>query len=265
MSRRSVYYRPNLAEKQAIRAALHKSTASRARAETIAAMRAALAANPPRAPTNTSRAASIATRRTVTNAPEMKHVDLSETNNIMTATKPAYVLLLNGVGTGNSNWNRIGNKISPISIDVDYCLYNMDSTTFQRARVALIWDKQPNPSGDFPDIGQIWADVEPSGNLFITPMSGRNYNYTDRFVCLASDEAFLYANNNNSGGKHMLTGRWIRSLRGLPCQYRATTTSLASISTGALYVVLYGDGQYLDDSAKRILGYVDARFKFLDP
>lgn len=264
MSRRSVYYKPNLAEKQAIRAALAKSTASRARAETISAMRAALAANPPRAPTNSSRAASIATRRVSTNAPEMKHVDHAEDTILLNNTTPESFVLLNGVATGTNNYNRNGNKISPVSVDIDFFVTNNTVLATQPVRVALIWDKQPKTDGTFPTSSDIWADVESDGQQYTSPFSGRNYTTTDRFVCLASEEVFLLANQNNSAGRHTLSRRWIRSLRGLPCQFKATTASLGSISTGALYMVVYGN--YLALSATNTINvYYDVRFKFLDP
>ena len=202
MSRRSVYYKPTLADQQAMRAALAKSAAAKSRDATVRAMRAALVANPPRAPTNSSRAASIVNRRLSPNAPEMKHVDVSLQTTVLTNTNWGTFVLLNGVNQGVANYQRVGNKLSPVSVDVDFFVTNMTTTNFQPFRIALIWDKQPKTDGTLPSITDIWADVQSDGVIYCTPLSGRNYQTTDRFVCLASQECYLLANNVNSGGKH---------------------------------------------------------------
>lgn len=156
----------------------------------------------PRAPTNSSRAASIVNRRLSPNAPEMKHVDVSLQTTVLTNSNWGSFALLNGVNQGVSNYQRVGNKLSPVSVDVDFFVTNMTTTNFQPFRIALIWDKQPKTDGTLPSITDIWADVQSDGVIYCTPLSGRNYQTTDRFVCLASQECYLLANNVNSGGKH---------------------------------------------------------------
>ena len=90
-----------------------------------------------------------------------------------------------------TTYQRIGNKVTPVSIDSDIIVVNNSTTatSWQAVRVALIWDKQP--TGAEPAYADIFKDVNSAGTANSNGFSGRNLYTSDRFLTIAHTDLIV--------------------------------------------------------------------------
>lgn len=190
---------------------------------------------------------------------EMKHADVNYAGITLNATNTS-VTLLNGISSGVESYNRIGTKIDPYSVYLNFQAVNNATTAgaWQWLRVALIWDRQP--TGTLPTYSEIFQNVNAAGTTSVEGQAGRNSDTTDRFYTIANKELFLTPKDSNSGGRWMQFGSIYKSLKGLKQQFKGTSAAIGSISTGALYLVL---GSASDD-INSIGVWTDTRFRYTD-
>ena len=194
---------------------------------------------------------------------ELKTVDVS--NNLVTlnATNTS-VTLINGLAGGTNFYNRIGNKVTPVSIDADIVMINNSTTatSYQLMRAAIIWDKQP--TGAVPAYTDIFRNVTADGTAttgaFTEGFTGRNMVTTDRFKTIAHFDAVLMPGNAASGSPWVRRFKVFKSLQGYQQQFKADTAAISSISTGACYMVLWAATDNTDTCGVRF----DARYRYYD-
>lgn len=103
---------------------------------------------------------------------ELKNIDVVTGETEVTTTGAFY--LLNGCVQGAAATNRIGRKINMKSLQVHGQLKTDSTTTFDRMKVAIIYDRQANAAN--PTAALVFtAD---------TPFSMQNLDNSDRFVIL---------------------------------------------------------------------------------
>lgn len=190
---------------------------------------------------------------------EMKSADIPTTAITFNTATTYSIALLNGIAPGTSRYQRVGNKITPHLVDFQAVILNNGAANTPLCRIALIWDKQP--TGVLPTIDDIYQNVTALGATSTAGWPGRNMNTTDRFYTVASQDFVMLPNDANSGGKHYYECHFIRSLKHLQQQFKGSDSLLASISTGALYVVAF-----VHDStdAQTASMFYDSRFKYTD-
>lgn len=190
---------------------------------------------------------------------EMKSVDIPTTPITFNTTTTFCIALLNGIAPGTARYQRVGNKITPQLVDFQAAILNNGATYMPLCRIALIWDKQP--TGVLPAIDDIYQNVTALGSTYTSGWPGRNMNTTDRFYTVASQDFVLLPSGASSGGKHVYQCHFIRSLKHLQQQFKGSDSLLASISTGALYVVAFVHDA---TDAQPTTMYYDSRFKYTD-
>lgn len=190
---------------------------------------------------------------------ELKTVDIPYTS-IMLGVPTTSIHLLNGIVSGANFYNRIGNKVTPQSSDLDIILVNNSTTATSLAivRVALIWDKQP--TGALPTYSDIFQNIDSVGNATSTGFSGRNLQTTDRFSTISSQDIVIPSLNAASGGVNYRRLKFIRSLSGLHQQFKGNTAAIGDISSGALYLVVYSP----TNETNTVSFYFDHRYRYYD-
>lgn len=191
---------------------------------------------------------------------EMKHADVNYGTAITLDDDSTSVTLLNGIASGVESYNRVGARIDPYSVYLNFQATN-DSTTagaWQWLRVALIWDRQP--TGTLPTYSEIFKNVNAAGTTSVVGLVGRNGETTDRFYTIANKELYLTPKDANSGGRWMQFGSIYKSLKGLKQQFKGTSAAIGSISTGALYLVLAAG----TDATNTVSVWTDTRFRYTD-
>lgn len=166
---------------------------------------------------------------------------------------------------GAANYNRLGRRIKLKSIQITGTFIpNTPQPTPSVAqpvfaRFALIYDRQPNSAGTYPNPQDIWLTRDQTGasnsSLAVNwPWCPPNVDNIDRFQVLrdckfnfatndpaATDEVALLITNQTlvQGTQCML----YKKLRGLETHFRSNTnpSGIADISTGALYFVIWSD------------------------
>lgn len=167
---------------------------------------------------------------------ELKWVDFNSFTNALNSTT-GHGYLLNGVAPGTSKYQRIGNKIRPVSIDCSIMVNNLAGTALKPIKVVIIWDKQP--TGTIPNYTDIYQNVDSSGTTSSTFFAGRNMNTTDRFITLASEDIVITPDPGSQNYVHVF--RMIRSLSGMQQQFKGVDALTASIATGACYLFFRGE------------------------
>lgn len=186
---------------------------------------------------------------------ELKTVDYPLTNVTLNATQTS-VILMNGIVSGANFFNRIGNKVSPESSDLDIVVSNNSTTATAWAmyRIALIWDKQP--TGAVPNYSDMFQNIDSAGNATTTGYCGRNLQTTDRFITVSHYDGIAAPLNAASGEGNTRHFKFYKSLVGFQQQFKGTTAAIGDISTGAMYLVLYAPA----DATNTVSFYFDHRF-----
>lgn len=140
-------------------------------------------------------------------------------------------ILLNGLAEGSDNVNRIGRKVTMVSINVDGMFaanpielgvavsYPEMSDTI---RISIVYDKQPN--GAAATSADVWSG---SG-----PYSKRNMDNIERFDVLMEDRPMIC----QAGPNAVSHNRYLKV--SLPVRYTGTAGAAANITTGSLLMFL---------------------------
>ena len=148
------------------------------------------------------------------------------------------IQLVNGVAPGTGNYQRIGNKITPVSIDLSVVALSTSTSLALPCRFALIYDKQPGAT--VPVFSDIYQSVNSSGSTSTNQFPQRNRDTTDRFHTLyCRDIVLAPASAAYGGGPSIFQDYAIRSLVKLPMQFKGADATLGSVTTGAIYFVAY--------------------------
>lgn len=173
-------------------------------------------------------------------AGEKKVIDINRATYSIEETGTT-LTLLNGCVAGSQNFNRIGRKIQPTSIQIRGFLVNADDTIFPTfVRMVVVFDRQAN--GAAPTWANIMTSQNIAGTTSSTYLDMVNLDNRDRFVILR-DRIFGVGPVNNtatqsyaSGDNPVLVSEYIR-LPGLETVYNAGTAgTIGDITSGSIYV-----------------------------
>lgn len=184
---------------------------------------------------------------------EKKTIDVDPTN--FTVTSTASSALLNGTAIGTDFTDRIGRKIIMKSLYIRFFLQPQDSVTQDnQTRILIVYDRQSN--GAAPII----TDVLKSSS----PMAQVNLNNRDRFQILWDKCWFMGASNNTatqavSPSPNGFCGKKFKRLNH-EVLYGGTTSAIASIQTGSIYIFALSDRAATDGA---LFSY-STRIRFAD-
>lgn len=166
--------------------------------------------------------------------PELKLMQLL--NQAWICYRAGQVQLLNGCSQGTDYTNRIGNVVDLVSIYIRG-VFQQDGIPGGLgglARLALVWDKEPNGPATTPAIDDIFDGTGLGG---VHPSSMGNLKNRERFTILFDhQEAFQPPGVSPAN----VPFEEYRSLRGCRTVYNASTSGISAISSGALYLVSFG-------------------------
>lgn len=210
---------------------------------------------------------------------EKKGVDIDLTQGIFTATTSsnANSVLLNGIQQGTGSWNRIGRKAYLHSIRLrGVAKYQMSNqvTTSDRlntaARMVVVWDKQPS-SGSIPTFDTVFGVTDQTGTESSHVFAPIRYDNMDRFQVLR-DCTWVVKGQN--GSPTTATSEVIQDypfdeyikLGKRETVYSGTSnpTTIADISTGALYVYFRANDATSGDVDWQVASDSTARLRFTD-
>lgn len=140
---------------------------------------------------------------------------------------PGYVLqLINGIGQGAGDFNRVGNEVCAGSLHARLGITFPDVTN--RVRVMLFWDKQPN--GTVPTAADLLTYTLQAVDSFLNPDSKARFHVIyDKLL---------------SGGANGTVATSINrkfNLRKKRVLFKGTTDDIASIQSNALYLLVMSD------------------------
>lgn len=175
---------------------------------------------------------------TFQNGPSVERKYADYTNTLQTLTDTGTAILLNGTtqGTGSSNADRIGTKITVKSVKVTLTAgaqvadlvagtgYQNDADTI---RAVIVFDKQTNGAA------ASWASLMNASGTYSAPYAKRNIATLDRYMMLA-DKTFEIC----SSGPNSIVWNF-----DIPCnlETRYTTTNngdVTDIITGSIYLIV---------------------------
>jgi hypothetical protein len=159
------------------------------------------------------------------------------------------IYLLNGIQTGAGVYNRLGRKISMISLNLRVYVNVINQTLTSQdsiGRLMVLYDRQPN--GGTPIFSDILQNTDQSDNTYSSSICGLNLNNRERFTVLMDQELYMPPMVVSGGvpqanwamwptpNKGCLLSRFIK-LKGLVTQYKSDSVpSLAAdIATGAIW------------------------------
>lgn len=182
---------------------------------------------------------------------------------LLSATATGGMLAVNYLSEGSSSFGRIGSKVQMTSLKVsfDYKLLEVGTALYpsgvsQSLRVAIVYDRQPN--GNYPLIGDIFADNGSSCANVTSLTSGINISNKERFLVLRDE--IIPLQYYNLGRNHYST--YIK--RKLDTNFGPESGSIADIKTGAIYVIL-GSSLYTANNAFNIcIENFHSRYRFSD-
>lgn len=189
--------------------------------------------------------------------PELKVVDVNDAGsapvvNLVSTT--ATVALLNGLDLGTGAFQRLGRSVHLRTLHVRGGFYpSLQDGSFggECLRVLVVYDRQPN--GVAPSVIDIMQSIDANGNGSTTPFDYPNLANSERFIILAdkqvnlSNTRYIVA-SSYFGQQNTLSeldssdrnfDRYI-DVSGLPTQYKGDDETVASISTGALFLYTLG-------------------------
>lgn len=191
--------------------------------------------------TKNTQALARLTRQVRALEPELKSMDTIGT--VQLNTTPV-LTLLNGLVQGVENYQRLGKKIMMSSVRVKWNLFptgNVNSGTDEVERVVLFWDASPN--GIAPTMTQLLQDVSNAGTTSVNAYSGANIDYRSRFTILKDwfwsvPLSATFADSTGSMPNESASDEYYKKLgAGWDTHYIATTGAIASLGTGALYLL----------------------------
>lgn len=172
----------------------------------------------------------------VSKGAEKKFNDVTGTATTLLTTPQ--LILLNGVSTGTDYNTRIGREVNMTS---EYLRMTIFSTGTGWVRMMLIYDKQPN--GSAPAL----TDILVSQSV----VAPNNLNNKDRF-CSISDKVYKL----DTASQLSVFVKKYKKMN-TPATYSGTGNTIASISTGSLYLILLSTSDTPSCSYYSRVRYVD--------
>jgi len=181
-----------------------------------------------------------------------KTVDLAVTPTVVDIISATGTFtLLNGTQEGAGFYNRVGRRITMNWVQIIGQINlsaNVTTGVNEYFRIMVVYDRQAN--GALPVIGDILQDFDQSGANGTSSFSGMNMNNADRFLMLR-DVRYAIPNNGNTAlnaqTECIVDGNGMYNINmyvpiGLQTHYKAAApATIASIATGALYLVTFGN------------------------
>lgn len=190
--------------------------------------------------------------------PEIKSVDINNTTTSVTTGAPNVLLPLNLVAQGQSYYNRIGSRVRGVSVECWGRVRNLSTTTTVPFRILCVWDKDPN--GAPPSASAILLDTDAAGTTATSAMSGRSPATTLRFKTLF-DRYFVLQENVTANVASCFDFNFWRKVNLISSQYSGTTATMASLSSGGIYLVLVGD---ITDVVNGVSVLWSSRYRYTD-
>jgi len=177
---------------------------------------------------------------------EPKQVDININSGI---SNVAAVFLVNGVSQGSSEYQRIGRRIQMKSFELNGCVLPQGVAGYaDYFRIALVYDRQSNAAA--PAYSDIWQEINNAGTTNSSCYSHRNVDNGYRFLVLKEQDM-----SSPPGGASQATAftgtmadtmnamklNWRVNLSGLPVHYIGDGATVASISTGSLFLIWIGN------------------------
>ena len=128
---------------------------------------------------------------------ELKVVDRPQASSFFKSTTPPGQLL-NGVQSGAAYYQRIGNKISPLSIRIRGFVANVATAVQGMGRILIILDKQPS-GGALPPLTTVLSQRNEAGVTSVGVTANINMDYRDRFVMLRDFPIWFPSCTNTAG------------------------------------------------------------------
>lgn len=136
------------------------------------------------------------------------------------------IQLLNGIGQGAGDFNRVGNEITNLYINTKFTIDFPDTTN--RARLLIFWDKQPNRG--LPTTADLFTYTATPISSFLNPDSKARFH-------VLKDKILT----GGSNGKPIRDVSWKINLRKKNTLYSGTTDQIDSVMTNALYFMFFSD------------------------
>lgn len=186
---------------------------------------------------------------------EIKAIDIAEAIYSFRAPGTATgLILLNGVQTGAGFFNRVGARIEMKNLHVRG--KNINAATVASVsylRIMIVYDRQP-AVGALPVVTDILQSRDQTGAATTSGVSEINLDNRDRFIILRDLKYYAPSVSNAAGvltngpqfpgdDTHFDVDEFIK-LKGLGTHFRSSSnpTTIADISTGALYAMFVSDG-----------------------
>lgn len=188
-----------------------------------------------------------------TSAVEVRTLDIPS-NVLNISTTPTFTLL-NPIQEGSSFYQRNGRKVTAKSLRLTGQLGLSGASSGvnkQYLRVMVIYDRQPPSGGGFPAISDILQVTDQAGNNTTDSLSGMNMNNSERFAMLRDIRYDLQSGGSavtpNTASLVDYNNERIRideyvKIPLVDMHYNSTANPMtpANISTGALYLVTFGN------------------------
>lgn len=158
--------------------------------------------------------------------------------NGLQVTTAGSVTLINGLGTGSNNANRVGNKISITGFRIMGQFLVGDLTNSMMG--AVVWDV--TPSGALPAISTMFeTSLFTNNSAAFVP---KDWDNRKRFRILSRKNVVGTGPSATPGGPGTVKFSMVRKFKKpLTTIYQGTGATIASIVSGGLYVVFVTDSQ----------------------
>lgn len=181
---------------------------------------------------------------------ELKSVDVFESSAILSQT--ATFQLMNGIQSGSSFYNRIGNVVRLRSLHlIGQLVVNgtAPASIPEYDRVMVIYDRQSN--GAFPALADVLTSYKNDGTTSSTVFDHLNMNNKDRFQVLCDIRLAIPYNTNGAPNADLASiidyngeyniNRFIK-LKGSEVHFKASSNPsvIGDISTGAIFLMTVG-------------------------
>lgn len=181
--------------------------------------------------------------------PELKYNGLTYSE--LNATSSGFQQLLNGIDQGTDNTKRIGNIIKMHTIEINLTFSTSVAST---VKISVVYDKQTN--GSTFSLSDYLLNIT---GVF-PPWCLRNLQNRNRFVTLKSYEIDLAPNVSGQAIQKSIK-KFFKIPKGVAGVYTGSGDTVASISSGAVYLVITGSSP---NSGTTPTFYGSTRVKFTD-
>lgn len=194
---------------------------------------------------------------------------------LTSGTSIGCIQVLNAITQGTGIPNRIGNKVSLKSLRLRLSLVVQDNNIFDvDSRVLVVYDRQTSAATSYPLLTDMFAYIATVDNTIKAGdvYASINPNNLERYTVLMDKRILTPATNDSSNVTETSAvfsngittkDNWMIDefilLKDLESVYNTTGTAVATITTGALFLVVLSNGQ-VDTTAHHFNGSYRLRF-----